>query len=172
MARAFYIGVGGTARRAKNVYLGVDGKARKVKKIYVGVDGKARLVYQISVTGIKLTWVIGAFDGRRHNDEKDVWQKPTIFKATITPDNAIDKTLKWSLEGSKCIGTKINNTEYSVSPKNSWYNSGQAILTVQSADGPTVRVRITVKYGYVSVNTSQYGMLSEQTSYIDSIEFI
>jgi uncharacterized protein YjdB len=168
MARAFYIGVGGTARRAKNVYLGVDGKARKVKKIYVGVDGKARLVYQIPVTGIKLTWVIGGFYGYKHNDDRYVWQKPTKFTATITPENAIDKTLKWSLSGNCCTVAKINNVQYNVSPS----KSGQAILTVQSADGPTVRVRITVKYGYRSSYDSQYGYLSEQTHYIDSIEFV
>lgn len=169
MARAFYIGVGGTARRAKNVYLGVDGKARKVKKIYVGVDGKARLAYtdRVSVAGIKLTWSIGALDGEKHNGEKYVWQEPTKFTATITPENATDKTLKWSLSGN-CTGTKINNTEYSVSPG----SSGQAILTVQSADGPTVRVQITMKYGYVSTYSPQYGALSAPTTYIDSIEFV
>lgn len=169
MARAFYIGVGGTARRAKNVYLGVDGKARKVKKIYVGVDGKARLAYtdRVSVAGIKLTWRIGGFDGKKHNDEKYVWQQPTKFTATITPENATDKTLKWSLSGN-CTGAKINNTEYRVSPN----KTGQAILTVQSADGPTVRVQITMKYGYVSTYSPQYGALSAPTTYIDSIEFI
>ena len=165
MARAFYIGVGGTARRAKNVYLGVDGKASKVKKIYVGVDGKARLAYQIPVTEIKLTWVIGGFYGYKHNDDRYVWQKPTKFTATITPNNAIDKTLKWSLSGNCCTVAKINNTQYNVSPS----KSGQAILTVQ---GPTVRVRITVKYDYRSSYDSQYGYLSEPTNYIDSIKFI
>ena len=170
MARAFYIGVGGTARRAKNVYLGVDGKARKAKKIYVGVDGKARLAYtdRVSVAGIKLTWSIGALDGKKHNDDRYVWQKPTKFMATITPDNAADKTLRWSLSGNCCTGAQINNTEYSVSP----VEGGQAILTVQSADGPTVRARITIKYGWMSVYTPQYGLLTEPTYYIESVELI
>ncbi|MBS4904490.1 MAG: hypothetical protein KH014_04905 [Subdoligranulum variabile] len=169
MAKAFYIGVDGKARLAKKMYIGVDGKAHKVKKVYAGVDGKARLAYQsyIPVTGIKLTWRIGGFDGEKHNGEKYVWQEPTKFTATITPENATDKTLKWSLSGN-CTGTKINNTEYSVSPG----SSGQAILTVQSADGPTVRVQITMKYGYVSTYSPQYGALSAPTTYIDSIEFV
>ena len=139
------------------------------KAFYIGVDGKARLAYQsyIPVTGIKLTWRIGGFDGKKHNGEKYVWQEPTKFTATITPENATDKTLKWSLSGN-CTGTKINNTEYSVSPG----SSGQAILTVQSADGPTVRVQITMKYGYVSTYSPQYGALSAPTTYIDSIEFV
>lgn len=45
MAKGAYIGVGGKARKVKNLYIGVDGKARKVKKAYVGVGGKARLFY-------------------------------------------------------------------------------------------------------------------------------
>ena len=108
MAKAFYIGVDGKARLAKKIYIGVDGKAHKVKKVYAGVDGKARLAYQsyIPVTGIKLTWRIGGFDGEKHNGEKYVWQKPTKFTATITPENATDKTLKWCLSGN-CTGTKI-----------------------------------------------------------------
>ncbi len=169
MAKAFYIGVDGKARLAKKIYIGVDGKAHKVKKVYAGVDGKARLAYQsyIPVMGIKLTWRIGGFDGEKHNGEKYVWQEPTKFTATITPENATDKTLKWSLSGN-CTGTKINNTEYRVSPN----KTGQAILTVQSADGPTVRVQITIKYGFVSTYSPQYGYLSEQTHYIDSIEFV
>ena len=139
------------------------------KAFYIGVDGKARLAYtdRVSVAGIKLTWRIGGFDGEKHNDEKYVWQQPTKFTATITPENATDKTLKWSMSGN-CTGTKINNTEYSVSPG----SSGQAILTVQSADGPTVRVQITMKYGYASTYSPQYGALSAPTTYIDSIEFI
>ena len=95
MAKAFYIGVDGKARLAKKMYIGVDGKAHKVKKVYAGVDGKARLAYQsyIPVTGIKLTWRIGGFDGKKHNGEKYVWQEPTKFTATITPENATDKAL-------------------------------------------------------------------------------
>lgn len=170
MAKAFYIGVDGKARLAKKIYIGVDGKAHKVKKVYAGVDGKARLAYQsyIPVTEIKLTWVIGGFYGYKHNDDRYVWQKPTKFTATITPENATDKTLKWRLSGNCCTVAKINNTQYNVSPS----KSGQAILTVQSADGPTVRVRITVKYDYRSSYDSQYGYLSEPTNYIDSIKFI
>lgn len=168
MAKNIYLGVGDKARKLKKAYLGVDGTAHTVKKIYLGVDGKARLVYQIPVTEIKLTWVIGGFYGYKHNDDRYVWQEPTKFTATITPNNAIDKTLKWSLSGNCCTVAKINNTQYNVSPS----KSGQAILTVQSADGPTVRVRITVKYDYRSSYDSQYGYLSEPTNYIDSIKFI
>ncbi|HHV09267.1 MAG TPA: hypothetical protein GXX75_03175 [Clostridiales bacterium] len=45
MARGIYVGVGGTARKAKKIYVGVDGVARKVRKIYVGVGGVARLTW-------------------------------------------------------------------------------------------------------------------------------
>lgn len=40
-----YIGVDGTARKAKKMYVGVSDVARKVKKAYVGVNGVARLFF-------------------------------------------------------------------------------------------------------------------------------
>ena len=42
MAKAFYIGVGGVARKVKQPYIGVNSVARKVKKGYIGVNGVAR----------------------------------------------------------------------------------------------------------------------------------
>lgn len=45
MATNVYVGVGGTARKIKEMYVGVNGTARKVKKGYVGVNGKARLFW-------------------------------------------------------------------------------------------------------------------------------
>ena len=51
MAKGTYIGVGGKARKVRNLYLGVGGKARKVKKAYVGVGGKARLFYSANTAG-------------------------------------------------------------------------------------------------------------------------
>ena len=52
MAKGTYIGVGGKARKVRNLYLGVGGKARKVKKAYVGVGGKARLFFSASTYGV------------------------------------------------------------------------------------------------------------------------
>lgn len=40
-----YIGIGGTARKVKNLYFGVGNTARKVKKAYIGVNGVAQLWY-------------------------------------------------------------------------------------------------------------------------------
>jgi len=45
MSKGAYIGVGGVARKIKNIYIGVDGVARKVKKAWIGVNGVARLFY-------------------------------------------------------------------------------------------------------------------------------
>ena len=42
MAKEFYIGVGGVARKVKQPYIGVNSVARKVKKGYIGVNGVAR----------------------------------------------------------------------------------------------------------------------------------
>lgn len=42
MAKAFYIGVGGVARKVKQPYIGVNSVARKVKKGYIGINGVAR----------------------------------------------------------------------------------------------------------------------------------
>ena len=52
MAKGTYIGVGGKARKVRNLYRGVGGKARKVKKAYVGVGGKARLFFSASTYGV------------------------------------------------------------------------------------------------------------------------
>lgn len=40
-----YIGVDGTARKAKKMYVGVSDVARKVKRAYIGVNGVARLFF-------------------------------------------------------------------------------------------------------------------------------
>ena len=40
-----YIGIGGTAKKVKNIYVGVGGVAKKVKKGYIGVGGVAKQWY-------------------------------------------------------------------------------------------------------------------------------
>lgn len=40
-----YIGIGGTAKKIKNIYIGVGGVAKQVKKAYIGVGGAAKLWY-------------------------------------------------------------------------------------------------------------------------------
>lgn len=45
MAKGAWIGVGGKARKIKNMYIGIGGKARKIKKAWIGVGGKARLFF-------------------------------------------------------------------------------------------------------------------------------
>lgn len=45
MAKAFYVGVGGVARKVKQPYIGVNSVARKVKKGYIGVNGVARCCF-------------------------------------------------------------------------------------------------------------------------------
>ena len=45
MAKGFFVGVGGVAKKASAVYVGVNGVARKVTKGYVGVNGVARQFY-------------------------------------------------------------------------------------------------------------------------------
>jgi len=47
-----YIGVGGVAKKCKNIYVGVNGVARKVKKAYIGVDGVAKLWWSDGATTI------------------------------------------------------------------------------------------------------------------------
>ena len=90
MAKNLYVGVGGKARKMKAAYIGISGKARKIKKIYVGVGGKARLVYQsyIYVTGISLSKV---------GTTSDKKGGLAIVTANITPSNAQNKTLIWTL---------------------------------------------------------------------------
>lgn len=50
MAKGAWIGVGGKARKIKNMYIGVGGKARKIKKAWIGVGGKARLFFSSDQT--------------------------------------------------------------------------------------------------------------------------
>lgn len=47
MAGKTYVGVGGIARKVRNIYVGVNGVARKVKKVYVGVGGVARPCFSL-----------------------------------------------------------------------------------------------------------------------------
>ena len=44
-----YIGIGGKAKKVKNIYVGVGGVAKKVKKGYIGVNGVAKLWYSSAV---------------------------------------------------------------------------------------------------------------------------
>ena len=61
MAKGAYIGVGGVARKVKNIYVGVDGVARKVKKGYIGVNGVARLFYSSGLDWIETTMPTSAY---------------------------------------------------------------------------------------------------------------
>ena len=154
MGKNLLVGVGGKARHVKALYVGVGGKARKVKKVYVGVGGKARLVYQsyIYVTGISLSKV---------GTSSDKKSGLAIVTANITPSNAQNKTLIWTLSSpyfaffehktdngsyysalTDSKGNRLNNltgTSQVIDP----YVSGGEItaskisttLTVKSADG-------------------------------------
>lgn len=42
---AAYIGIGGTAKKIKNIYIGVGGVARQVKSAYIGIGGTAKKWY-------------------------------------------------------------------------------------------------------------------------------
>lgn len=44
-----YIGIGGTAKKIKNIYIGVGGVAKQVKKAYIGVGGVAKQWYSSSL---------------------------------------------------------------------------------------------------------------------------
>ena len=41
-----YIGIGGTAKKIKNIYIGIGGTAKQIKKAYIGVGGVAKLWYR------------------------------------------------------------------------------------------------------------------------------
>lgn len=45
MAKETYLGVGGVARKVKNLYIGINGVARKITKGYIGINGVARQFY-------------------------------------------------------------------------------------------------------------------------------
>ena len=165
MARAFYIGVGGTARRAKNVYLGVDGKARKVKKIYVGVDGKARLAYQsyTPVTGISLNVSyrmskLPVFPNTRYRYR-------AVIDATLSPSNATNQTITWKMNFGSSHYLKEKNIALSMAPTNDgrhlelggYYNSPflttdreYATYTLVGTTPDGVSVRKTVKFSAIT----------------------
>lgn len=49
MSTGMFVGVGGDAKRVKNIYVGVGGEAKKVIKAYVGdANGQAKLFYSIA----------------------------------------------------------------------------------------------------------------------------
>ena len=155
MAKNLYVGVGGKARKRKAAYIGISGKARKIKKIYVGVGGKARLVYQsyIYVTGISLSKV---------GTSPDKKGGLAIVTANITPSNAQNKTLIWTLSSpyfaffehktdngsyysilADSKGNRLNNltgtsqviSAYVLDDENITASKISTTLTVKSADG-------------------------------------
>ena len=144
MAKALYVGVGGKARKMKAAYIGISGKARKIKKIYVGVGGKARLVYQsyIPVTGISLKYEYGEYT----RPDKYPWR--ATFTATLTPSDATNKGITWSVEsdsqvfyiapsGNTCyvaVGIIVDGIMYT--------RGGRGTLTATAADGKQVTIPI------------------------------
>lgn len=50
MAKGAFIGVGGVAKKIKNIYIGVGGVAKKVTKAYIGVNGVAKLFWSGAIT--------------------------------------------------------------------------------------------------------------------------
>jgi len=52
MAKGIYVGVGGAAKKVKQMYVGVGGVAKKVKKVYIGVNGTPKLVWQSDISGL------------------------------------------------------------------------------------------------------------------------
>ena len=64
MAKAAYVGIGGTAKKVKKIYVGVGGVAKKVKKAYIGVGGVAKLWFNSSPVLTKSTASIALSGGR------------------------------------------------------------------------------------------------------------
>lgn len=138
MGKNLLVGVGGKARHVKALYVGVGGKARKVKKVYVGVGGKARLVYQsyIPVTGISLTHQYGEYS------RPDRFPFEVTVYATVSPNNASNKTITWSLSDNDSFIISPNGASCSVNVRYGYSAQGTSTLTARSADGTTASIQI------------------------------
>nr|DAT88863.1 MAG TPA: carbohydrate-binding protein [Caudoviricetes sp.] len=138
MGKNLLVGVGGKARHVKALYVGIGGKARKVKKIYVGVGGKARLVYQsyIPVTGISLTYKYGEYSS------PDRFPFKVTVYATVSPNNASNKAITWSLSDNNSFSISPNGTSCDVQVRYGYGAQGTSTLTAHSADGTTASINI------------------------------
>lgn len=165
MAKGTYIGVGGKARKVRNLYLGVGGKARKVKKAYVGVGGKARLFYTASLSPAKLS----LFSGTRDTYIKKViyangywvalgYQNDGSYKVVIAYTNDLEKpwTVKTMYSGSNCNpgGIVYANGYWAVTLKTG--SSGCRVYYSTSLDG-TWNYTTAFSGGFSSVSDICYG---------------
>lgn len=130
MGKNLLVGVGSKARHVKALYVGVGGKARKVKKVYVGVGGKARLVWQdyVPVTGISAT-----ISGGEGSSMAKCYGYVTV---TVTPDNATNPALSFSLAGatSHWTVTQTSNNTCTLYCSYGYLNKFTVTLVVTSAD--------------------------------------
>ena len=128
MAKGAWIGVGGKARKIKNMYIGIGGKARKIKKAWIGVGGKARLFFSSEATYTKYTGTISGlnltsihtavsngnyafFRGSSYNDKEDrTFINVTAYNASLTKKSPTAPYFNDDRRGT-CLG---QNSKYIV----------------------------------------------------------
>ena len=81
--------------------------------------------------------------------------KTATLTATVTPDNATDKTITWSTSNSKVASVDKNGKVTAV-------GEGTAIITATTANGKTATCKVTVKNPTVALKT----VTLKTTSYI------
>lgn len=75
-----YIGIGGTAKKIKNIYVGVGGVAKKVVKAYIGINGVAQLWYRQrtpSLSELFADWSKYAYDSISNGSGNFTIEKPS-----------------------------------------------------------------------------------------------
>lgn len=142
MAKCAYVGIGGKARKVKDIFVGVNGKAREVKKGYIGVGGVARLFFE-AVPPLEI--IMGSTQLAKSNS------KITIDNIGFVPTNGViysTSTTQSSLNVAWAGELGYFNTGGFASKANSISISGQSVTF------------------FVDTNSSYYFSKYEKYSYI------
>lgn len=147
---AVFIGIGGKARKVKNLYIGVGGKAKKIKAGWIGIGGKARLFYSaINDVAPQLTnlWTGYYYDyysnsgknyfGSRSNNASSFTYGGNLW-ASIS-GNTLEVYGRWDADG----GSGFSGRAVKISPQK-----------IAIANGQKVKVKVAVNSAGTSYSHS------------------
>lgn len=149
-----YVGIGGKARKIKDLYVGIGGKARKVTKGYIGIGGKARLFYSSGYidqltdpwTGRRYLTSSGSWGYRTQNsgntstDQINTYATVIGNQMTVYGNKTDTNTGQWG-EAIKLTSSKVRLTNG---------KNVTVTLSVQSAGAQYGRMASTVRFVYGS----------------------
>lgn len=165
-----YIGIGGTAKKVKNIYVGVGGVAKKVKKGYIGVGGVAKLWYTSQREWIWDVYTVNSGYREVEGSSTTVTRSSAFYAGTTytfnqnTGEFSVAQTTQISRNSTGA--TNAVGKYYVTLTNSSGTQTGTTLYLITAATYSTLRLNLTVT-PYTSEAYTERGTLVGSVTDLD-----